>query len=115
MQLNIEKETLKNKNYRKVIYTDCRMQLVFMSLNKGEDIPLEIHDHITQFFRIESGYGYIKVGRKEYYVRDGDSVIVPAGKKHYVSNLGENPLKLYSIYTPFEHSKNKIDKRQPKN
>jgi mannose-6-phosphate isomerase-like protein (cupin superfamily) len=111
---DIEKDTLKNSYYRKVVYTTSGLQLVLMSLEPGEDIPEETHPKTVQFFRIESGEGLIKVGNKTVFVQDGDSVIVPAGKKHYVANVSnESPLKMYTIYTPPEHSHNKINKRQP--
>ena len=49
--INIEKETIKNKLYRKIIYTDKNQQIVLMSLNMGEYIPMETHK-VTQFFFI---------------------------------------------------------------
>jgi len=114
MEHNIERMTMKNNNYRKVVYTDKKMQLVLMSLNPGEDIPMEVHWNTTQFFRIESGKGMFIIGRKKIIVTDGDFIIVPAGKKHYVANISTKKLKLYTIYTPPEHKPNKVDKRQPK-
>jgi mannose-6-phosphate isomerase-like protein (cupin superfamily) len=110
--IDIEKETIKNKNYRKVIYTDDNQQLVLMSLEKGEDIPLETHKTTTQFIRVEEGTGYIKSNNSRKLLRDGISVIIPQNTKHYVKQTGNRPLKLYTIYSPPEHSPNKIEKRQ---
>lgn len=112
---NIEKETIKNKNYMKVLYTvKGNMQLVLMSLNPGEDIPEEIHNNITQFFRIESGMGYAKINGKRYTLKDGFTLIIPPGSKHYIKNTSKTePLKLYSIYSPEHHPNKKINKRQP--
>ncbi|MBT7237909.1 cupin domain-containing protein [Candidatus Woesearchaeota archaeon] len=107
---NIEKETIENENYRKVLYTG-KMQLVVMSLKPGEDIPEEVHDNIDQFFRIEQGEAYIKVDDEEFNLNDDDIIIIPAGSKHYVKNSSENKvLKVYTIYTPPEHSPETIHK-----
>ncbi len=100
---NIEKLTQENENFRKVLYTGERSQLVLMSLLPGEDIGEEIHEDNDQFFRFESGTGKVLINETEYEVGDGDAVIVPRGAKHNVINTGENRLKLYTIYSPAHH------------
>ena len=52
---DIENDTIKNKNFRQVLYTGNNMQLVVMSLKPGEDIGDEIHgvDHIHQQVKLE--------------------------------------------------------------
>lgn len=109
---NIEKETIENENYRKVLFTGKNMQLVVMSLKKGEDIPMEVHPHIDQFIRVEKGNAYVKIGKEEFNLSDDDVVIVPAGQEHYVKNTGEEELKLYTIYTPPEHKDGTVHKTQ---
>ncbi len=100
----IEKETLENNNFRKVLYTGKNSQLVLMSLKPGEDIGLEIHQENDQFFRFEHGEGQVVIDGNEYEVRDGDAIVVPAGAEHNIINLSltEN-LKLYTIYSPAHH------------
>lgn len=107
---NIEKETVDNTDYRKVLFTGSNMQLVVMSLAPGEDIPSEVHDDIDQFIRVEEGEAYVKVGDKEFSLKDDDVVIVPAGREHYVKNSGERDLKLYTIYSPPEHPPGTVHK-----
>ncbi len=107
---NIEKETLENDNYRKVLFTGEKEQLVVMSLKSGEDIPMEIHNGIDQFIRIESGSAYVKAGDKEFNLNKDDVVIIPSGTHHYVKNTGEGDLKLYSIYATPEHKPGTIHK-----
>tara|TARA_R110002074_G_scaffold13729_1_gene48527 strand:+ start:382 stop:1233 length:852 start_codon:yes stop_codon:yes gene_type:complete len=109
---NIEKETLKNTNYRKVVYTDKYQQLVLMSLNPKEYIYLEKHN-ATQFFRVEKGNGIAKVGGKDIKLKDGVSVTVPPNTFHKIINTGSVPLKLYTIYSPPQHKPGTVDKRQP--
>ena len=99
---DIENDTIKNKNFRQVLYTGNNMQLVVMSLKPGEDIGDEIHG-VDQFFRIESGEGKAIINGNKYPISDGMSVIVPAGSKHNLKNDGKEDMKLYSIYTPPQH------------
>lgn len=107
---NIENETLNNENYRKVLYTAKKMQLVVMTLQKGETIPMEVHTEIDQFIRIEEGKAKVQVNDEFYNLEDDDVIIIPAGSKHEVKNMGDDKLKLYSIYTPPEHPEGTIHK-----
>lgn len=113
---NIEKETINNKLYRKVIYTiPDKIQLVLMSLKVGETIPREVHPNVVQFIRVESGDGEAIIGRTRYKLRDGDSIIIPNGKYHTIINTSKTKeLKLYTIYSPPEHPPNRRNIRQPK-
>ncbi len=106
---NIEKETLENENFRKVIYTARHMQLVLMSLLPNEDIGEEVHENVDQFFRIESGNGKVIMNGEEHEISDGSSIVVPAGTNHNLINLSSTEkLKLYTIYSPANHPDGKI-------
>ncbi len=101
---NIEKDTLKNKNFRRVIYTSAHSQLVYMSLRPKEEIGLETHPENDQFLRFEGGRGKVLIDKETYSVKDGDAVIVPAGAKHNVINVSpKDELKIYTIYSPPHH------------
>jgi mannose-6-phosphate isomerase-like protein (cupin superfamily) len=101
---NIERDALKNKNFRKVLYTGEHMQLVLMSLKAGEDIGEEVHRDNDQFFRFEGGTGKVVIDGNKYLVKNGDVIIVPAGAKHNVINTNSKAeLKIYTIYAPPHH------------
>lgn len=101
---SIEKETLKNKNFRRVLYTASHCQLVLMSLKPKEEIGLETHKENDQFFRFEAGRGRVVIDGNKYTVKDGDAVIIPAGAKHNVINTSATEdLKMYTIYSPPHH------------
>lgn len=101
---NIEKDTLENNNFRKVLYSGKNLQLVLMSLKAGEEIGEEIHHDNDQFFRFEGGSGKCIVDGNEYRVSDGDALIVPAGAKHNIINVdAQTELKMYTIYAPPHH------------
>ena len=101
---NIEKDTLENENFRKVIYTGKHSQLVLMSLAPKEEIGMEVHIENDQFFRFEKGQGKCIIDGNEYKVSDGFAIVVPAGAEHNVVNVSETEaLKLYTIYSPPHH------------
>jgi len=102
--VNIETQTLDNSDFRRVLYTGKHTQLVLMSLLPGEEIGMETHGHLDQFFRFESGQGEVTIDGVKHKVSDGCCVIVPAGAKHNVANTSNKGLlKLYTLYSPPEH------------
>lgn len=105
---NIEEIVVKNDHFREVLYTGKYCQLVVMMLKPGEDIPLETHPSVDQFFRIESGTAKIIMNGEENILTDGMVAIIPAGVAHHVINMGEDSLRLYTIYSPANHPEHTI-------
>lgn len=113
---DIEQLTLKNNNFRKVLFTSKYSQLVVMTLKKGEDIGLEMHKKVDQFIRIEKGTGVALLNGKKYKLSDGVAVVIPAGTVHNIINTSKTvPMKLYTIYTPPQHKPGTIVKNKPAN
>jgi mannose-6-phosphate isomerase-like protein (cupin superfamily) len=116
--INIEKETIKNKNYRKVLSTAPNMQLVVMSIKPQTEIGLEKHSKIDQFIRIEKGKGkaIITNNKKEIIqttrLKDGSVIIIPKNTWHNIINTGDENLQLYSIYSPPEHPPNTLQRNK---
>jgi mannose-6-phosphate isomerase-like protein (cupin superfamily) len=117
---NIEKETVENEDFRRVLYTGHHLQLVVMTLQPGDEIGEEVHEDRDQFFRIEEGSGIVDIDGVPNHVEDDFSVIVPAGARHNVRNTSSAPLRLYTIYGPPEHldgivqaTKEEADRRHP--
>jgi mannose-6-phosphate isomerase-like protein (cupin superfamily) len=106
---DIEKLTLDNSDFRTVLFTGSHTQLTLMCLQPGEDIGWEAHGHLDQFLRIEQGRGEVDLGRSGDGVDETRAVeaewaiIVPAGTWHNVRNVGDDELRLYSLYSPPEH------------
>lgn len=110
MVYNITQQTLQNNFFRKVLQTTKTQQLVVMSLKPLEDIGLEVHDNIDQFFRIEKGTGKLILDEVEFTIMDDSAFIIPAGVKHNVINTSETePMKLYTVYSPPNHADGRID------
>ncbi len=108
----IEKLTEDNQYFRQVLYTGKHAQLVVMCLKGGEEIGAEVHPHVDQFFRIETGEAKFVFNEKEEHIaKAGDAVIVPAGTFHNVINASRTePLKLYTVYSPPNHPDGTIHK-----
>ncbi|WLR48122.1 cupin domain-containing protein [Halobacillus litoralis] len=107
--ININEATTQNQNYRTALWTGSNLQVTLMSIPPGGDIGLEVHPSVDQFLRIEQGQGIAQMGESqnnlsfERNVYDDDAIFIPAGTWHNVTNTGNTPLKLYSIYAPPNH------------
>lgn len=107
--INIERFSNINPNYRTTLWTGKHLQVTLMNIKVGGDIGLEMHPDVDQFIRIVSGFGLVKMGESKENLSfqkrvDGNfAVIIPAGTWHNLINIGNRPLKLYSIYAPPEH------------
>ena len=108
---NIDRETIKNPNFRKVLFTGPHHQLVVMSLNPGEDIGAEVH-HVDQFIRIEKGHGVVTMGRKRSRIKADSAFVIPAGTRHNVKNTGTDKLKLYTVYSSPQHRDGAVQRKK---
>jgi len=111
---NMTEATRQNNNFRLAFWTGRHFQITLMSIPVGQDIGLELHQHVDQFLRIEEGQGLVQIGDRkdrldcQIRVHDGYALVIPAGKWHNVLNIGCTPLKLYSIYAPPEHPQSTV-------
>ncbi len=107
--VNINQAAKQNNTFRTALWTGTHLQVTLMSLKPGEDIGLEMHPNLDQFLRIEQGQGVVQMGQTSdnlnirRNVSDDSAIIVPAGTYHNLTNTGNTPLKLYSIYAPPNH------------
>ncbi len=106
---NIEKATLENTDYRRVLYTAKNSQLVLMCVMPGDEIGEEVHQH-DQFIRVEEGEGKVIFDGVEQAFFAEFAFVIPGGTRHNVINTGTVPLKLYSVYSPPEHKDGTVHK-----
>jgi mannose-6-phosphate isomerase-like protein (cupin superfamily) len=102
-QTDIQKLTKENSNFRKVIQTGKHSQLVLMSLKVGEEIGLETHKEVDQILFFVQGKTEATLNGETRVVDEGDVVFVSAGTEHNFKNVGETPVKLFTVYSPPEH------------
>ncbi|RSD28437.1 cupin domain-containing protein [Mesobacillus subterraneus] len=107
--ININEATRLNNTFRTALWTGSHLQVTLMSIDVGGDIGLEMHPDVDQFLRIEQGQGIVQMGKTkdnldfQRNVMDDSAIMIPAGTWHNVTNTGNSPLKLYSIYAPPNH------------
>jgi len=110
---NIERDTLANADYRRVLFTGPNTQLVLMTLQPGEEIGLEKHAEHDQFIRIEAGTGVAVLEGLEHALSDGVAVVIPAGVEHNVINTSKvDQMRLYTLYSPPEHPDGTVIRRK---
>ena len=116
--VDIEDATLDNPNFRSTLWTGDHLQLTVMSIPVGGEIGLEVHEENDQFLRVEQGKGRCQMGSAEddlpfdEEVSDDWAILVPAGTWHNVTNIGEEPLKVYALYGPADHLPGTIHETQ---
>lgn len=107
--INIDEITKFNNNFRIALWTGKHLQVTLMSIKPNECIGLEMHPDVDQFIKIEEGCGLVQMGDNknnltfEKKAYNGYAIVIPAGKWHNLTNLGNRPIKLYSIYAPANH------------
>ena len=111
---DLERATLANTSYRVVAWSGTYLQLTLMSIPVGADIGLEAHPETDQFLRLDAGRGRVQMGPTkdqldfDREVEDGWAIFVPAGTWHNVTNIGGEPLRLYTVYAPVHHASGKV-------
>ena len=117
--INIEEATMQNDIFRTALWTGGYLQLTLMSIDGRDDIGLEVHLHLDQFIRIEEGRALVQMGNSkesldfQRNVMGDDAIIIPAGTWHNLINIGDSPLKLYSIYALPQHAPGTVHNTKP--
>lgn len=107
--LDIEAATIANATFRTTIWTGAHLQATLMSIEPGHDIGLEAHPDNDQFLRLEQGRARVQMGPArddltyDQNVTEDWAIFVPAGTWHNVTNIGDEPVRLYAIYGPRDH------------
>lgn len=111
---NLKNAALQNNYFRSTLWTGKNLQLTVMSLLPYEDVGLEQHKSVDQLLYVLQGVGEVRMGdRKDNlnfhrYVYENYAIIIPAGKWHNLTNIGNKRLKLFSVYGPPEHPRGTI-------
>jgi mannose-6-phosphate isomerase-like protein (cupin superfamily) len=103
-QVNIAEAARSNEAFRRVLHTTGHAQLVVMTLQPGEDIGAEVHEHNDQILTFVEGRVRAEVAGKTSEVGPGDVVVVPAGTEHNFTNIGDDRARLYTLYSPPDHA-----------
>lgn len=107
---NIVSETERNTNFRTVLFTGKKSQLVVMDIPPGGEIGEETHEHVEQTLFFLSGSGTVILNGKEDAIAPGDVVVVTPGTRHNFINTGTEALKVYTVYAPPNHIDGRVHK-----
>ncbi len=114
--VNIEDLTKANENFRTASWTGTYLQMTLMTIPVGGEVGLEVHEDTDQFLRLEQGDAKVVMGKtkdnldQEFTAEDDWAIFVPSGVWHNIINVGDEPLKLYSIYAPVHHPHSTVHK-----
>jgi len=105
---NLDQATLAGRDFRRVLYTGGKLQLLVMAVKPGEHVGTQLHADQDQFFRIEEGHGEVEINGRRSAVAPATSIIVPAGAQHDIVNTGDKPLRLFILTSPPQYQRNAI-------
>jgi mannose-6-phosphate isomerase-like protein (cupin superfamily) len=100
---DIKDLTKENTNFRKVLFTGTHSQIVAMSIPIGGDIGEETHDTVDQILYFVAGECEAVLNGESKRLNKHDIIFVPAGTRHNFTNVGEEDLKLFTVYAPPQH------------
>jgi mannose-6-phosphate isomerase-like protein (cupin superfamily) len=107
---DLRREALANNYFRRVAETGGKMQVVLMSLAVGEEIGMEVHPDNEQMLLNVAGQGKTILNGEAENFNEGDMVLVRAGVEHNFINVGQEPLKIITLYSPPHHADGTIHK-----
>lgn len=107
---NIIIDTKTNEDFRRVLFTGTKSQLVVMSIPLGGEVGKETHKYTEQTLFFLSGSGEGEFDGKKFPIVPGDVVVVTPGTEHNFRNTGVTALKLYTVYASPNHIDGRVHK-----
>ncbi len=77
-----------------VLDLDHRYKIKKISVKPGHTLSLQKHFHRSEHWVIVKGTAKVTIGKEETFVHENESIYVPKGALHRVSNPGKIPLEL---------------------
>ncbi|MCB1518245.1 MAG: mannose-1-phosphate guanylyltransferase/mannose-6-phosphate isomerase [Hyphomicrobiaceae bacterium] len=65
----------------------------------GRQLSLQLHRHRAEHWVVVSGTAFVRIGEREQVLEKDQSVYVPKGALHRLSNLSDQPLEIVEIQT----------------
>ncbi|SNW62004.1 Mannose-6-phosphate isomerase (Cupin domain) [Orpheovirus IHUMI-LCC2] len=85
--------------FRRVISTTSTLQITTMVIDIGGEIGWEIHPNTDQMIYVIEGTALGMIGDNDFNLYTGSMLVIPRGSNHNVTNVGNNVLKLMSVYS----------------
>jgi mannose-1-phosphate guanylyltransferase/mannose-6-phosphate isomerase len=79
------------------IDTGARYQVKRITVNQGASLSLQMHHHRAEHWIVVSGTALVQVGDTETLLTENESIYIPIGEKHRLTNPGRLPLDLIEV------------------
>ena len=83
-------------HYLSVVEAD-RWQVKLIMVKPGAKLSLQMHHHRSEHWVVVSGTAKVEVDNKVEVLSENQSVYIPLGVKHRLSNPGKIPLKIIEV------------------
>jgi mannose-6-phosphate isomerase-like protein (cupin superfamily) len=77
-----------------------RQSLAEATVPAGFTTALHLHHRTEELYHVSHGRGVMTLGSESFPVGVGDTVCIPPGTPHQVSNTGSEPLRILCVCTP---------------
>lgn len=74
-----------------------RFQVKNLTVSPGASLSLQLHHHRAEHWIVVEGTAKVQIGDKEKVLSENESVYIPIGEKHRLSNPGKIPLKIIEV------------------
>ena len=85
-------------HYESVV-DDINWKVKLITVKPFEQLSLQKHLHRSEHWVVVKGQALVKVNEKEMILKENESVYIPKGSKHRLSNKNNNPLMIIEIQT----------------
>lgn len=100
---NIQELVMRNDNFREVIFTGKKSQLVVMCIPPSSEVGEEVHTGVEQTLYIVSGVCDVVLDHVTTQVTGGDIVVVTPNTRHNFINTGTESVRIITTYAPPNH------------
>ena len=83
-------------NYLSVV-EDNRWQVKLIQVNPGEKLSLQLHHHRSEHWIVVNGTAKVELDDKKEILSENQSIYIPLGSKHRLSNPGKILLTLIEV------------------
>ncbi len=74
-----------------------RYQVKRITVKPGASLSLQMHHHRAEHWIVVTGSAMVQIGENEQLVTENQSVYIPIGEKHRLTNPGKLPLELIEV------------------
>lgn len=82
------------------VHGNCLQSLAEAIVEPGQETLRHRHRESEELYHITAGQGLMTLGARQFEVTEGDTVCIPPGAAHCISNTGAEPLRILCCCAP---------------